>query len=323
MTDQLALRAMAEHIEKNDDFLLIAHTSPDGDTLGSVLALTEAMLGMGKQVQTVCEHTVPHIYRFLPNFQRVLLPKDAKPARHVIAVDCADEERMGEARIFFDRADTTGNVDHHMTNASYAKLNVVNGGLAAAGELIFDLIGLLPWPMNKQAATCLYCALMTDTGNFAYRNTRPSTLRIAADLLERGADNNEINRMVYRTVPLCKQKLLGVALTNAAFFAEGAIGLTYVTLEDFARVGASEEDTEGIIDHIRDIEGVEIAILIREAGAGLYKVSLRSKLRADVGAIAQSLGGGGHRQAAGCTIKGEYLDIYQKVTALAEKAVRA
>ncbi len=318
-----SLRAIAEHIQNNDDFLLIAHTSPDGDTLGCVLALCEAMRGMGKRVQVVCEQTVPRIYRFLPGSQRVLLPQQARPAPHTVALDCADAERMGAARALFEAAQTACNIDHHMTNRAYAGLNAVDGDAAAAGELVYELIGLLPWSMNANAASCLYCALMTDTGNFAYANTTPHTFRTAAELLELGADNTNINRAVYRTVPLSKQRLLGTALTNAIYLANGAVGVTHITLEELARAGAKGEDIEGVIDHIRDVEGVEAAILIREEQHGVYKVSLRSKRTADVGAIAAAFGGGGHKQAAGFTARGNYGEVFTSVTELAQKAVEA
>ena len=248
------------------------------------------------------------------------LPEEAKAARIAIAIDCADAERMGGALPLFRAAEHTINIDHHMTNTAYADMNHTGVDIAAAGEHIYELALLLPTELSKDIATCLYTALVTDTGNFSYANTRPHTLIAAAELLARGADNNDINRRVYRSVPLHKQKLLGLAITKAEFLFGGKLGITEISLADMASCGALEEDTEGIIDHIRDVEGDEVAIFIRESAINTYKVSLRSKKYADVGAIAASMGGGGHRQASGYTAHGSLQEVREAVL---EKAVLA
>lgn len=316
------LRGIAAFIKENDGFTVIAHTSPDGDALGASLALYGALRRMGKRAQIVCEQPVPHGYTFLPGAEAVRLPEQAVRTENAIAVDCADFARMGAAGRLFEAAERTCNIDHHVTNASYAAYNAVDAEAAAAGEIVAALIELLLPEIDAALATCLYTALLTDTGNFAYSNTRPATLHMAARLLACGADNTEINRQVYRTVPFAKQKLLGRALGHMELLCEGRLGVSYVTLADFAQTGAGEEDTEGIIDHVRDIEGVEAAAFLRETQEGAFKVSLRSKRAADVGAAAQTLGGGGHKHAAGYTAQGPFEAAYAEVVAVCTRALR-
>lgn len=312
---------MAEFLKERDDFVLLSHTAPDGDTIGSMLALYFALTAMGKRVECVCNQKVPYIYSFLPGADTVLLPDEAQPAATAVAIDCADIKRMSAGQALFEGAEKTAQIDHHVTNEAYADLNYIGRETAAAGELVFEVIRLLPVELTKDMATCLYTAIMTDTGNFAYANTRPHTLITAASLLEAGANNNEINRLVYKTVPLHKQKLLGLAITKAEFSDDMKIGLTSITLEDMASCGAGEEDTEGIIEHIRDVEGDEIAIMMRESAKNKYKVSLRSKVYADVGAVAARMGGGGHRQAAGYSTEGDYESVRQNVIQMAMEAL--
>jgi len=318
-----ALRSIAQIILQNDDFLIIAHVSPDGDTLGCALALAGTLARLSKRVQAVCENRVPHIYEFLPGAQGILTSGDAREARVAIAVDCADAERLGSAQSLFRAARITCNIDHHFTNSEYADHNYVDGAAAATGEMIFSLIEELGVEPDRDAATCLYAAIMSDTGNFAYSNTTPETMRVAARLMEFGADNTEINRLIYRTIPFHKQKLLGLALAKLTLREEGKVGVTSLSMEEIASCGATEEDTEGIIDHIRDIEGVELALLIRESQPGVCKVSLRSKLYADVGAIAKRMNGGGHKRAAGYTAYDNLDEATFAALSMAGDAVRA
>lgn len=317
-----ALRSIAAFIKENDDFTVVAHTTPDGDTLGASLALYGVLVRIGKRAAVVCEQPVPHTYAFLPGAEHVLLPEDARQTEHVIAVDCADRARMGAALRLFDGALHTCNIDHHPSNDFYAELNAVDDMAAATGELIASLAEMLLPELDAPLANCLYTALMTDTGNFAYSNTRPETFHLAGRLLAAGADNAELNRLVYRTVPFAKQKLLGRALANMELLFEGKLGVSYVMQSDFAATGASEEDTEGIIDHVRDVEGVEAALLLRETPSGAFKLSLRSKKAADVGAVAQAKGGGGHKHAAGYTAEGPFDLVRAEAVTLCERALR-
>ena len=297
------LGAAAAFIRAHEDFMLIAHVSPDGDTLGSCLALRLALQALRKTVQVVCEDPVPVIYRFLPGVEAVVRPQEARQAEAVITVDCADRARTGEAALYLDAAATL-NIDHHETNTGYCADNYVEH-VAATGELIYQLFPALGVPLDQAAAECLYTALITDTGNLSYSNTTPDTLRITAELLETGIDLPELNRAIYRTVPYPKVKLLGCVIRNMTLYGGGRIGFSFVTLDDLHESGASAEDTEGAIDFIRDIDTVELAALLRDCEDGTVRVSLRGKRSADVSRIAKAFGGGGHRLAAGCTIHAE------------------
>ena len=288
-------------IRSHNDFILIAHVSPDGDTLGSCFALCGGLELLGKSVQIVCAEPVPAIYRFLPFSERVLSPDRAKPAEAVVCVDCADIRRTDSAEPLFHAAKSTLNIDHHGTNDRYADVNFVRIA-GATGELAYNLLTALKVALSIDIASCLYTAITTDTGNFSYSNTTPDTLRIAAELLDLGIDLPYLNRCLFRTVPYHKMRLHALAVTKSELHAAGQIGISTLTLDDFRSCGATGEDSEGIIDSIRDIDTVELAAFLRESEDGSIRVSLRGKSRADVSRIALLHGGGGHRFAAGCTL---------------------
>ncbi len=316
------LQHIAALIKEKDGFTIITHVSPDGDALGSSLALYGALVQMGKRAQVVCQNEVPRAYRFLPWAETVLLPENAQQTEYAVSVDCADRQRLGTAIALFDGAKETANIDHHGTNIGFALRNAVNAKAAAAGEMIAALLEMLPVTVDEKIASCLYTAIMTDTGNFAYNNTRPETLRIAAALLAAGADNTDIHRRIYATVPFAKQKLLGRALDAMRLCADGKICLTCLSLADFVTCRAEKPDSDGIVERLRDIEGVEIAVFIREQEAGMYKISMRSKIAADVSRVAGELGGGGHKHAAGGTVYGTLAETEEKTIALCERALQ-
>ena len=312
------LQDAVRFLRTHDDLLLIAHVSPDGDTLGSCFALYGALLELGKHAQVVCEDPVPAIYRFLPFSDQLIPPEQAKPAEAVVCVDCADLGRTGRCEPLFQAAKATLNIDHHGTNDRYADNNYVQKA-GATGELIFNVITCLKITLNKNIASCLYAAITTDTGNFSYSNTTPQTMRIAADILDTGIDLPYLNRCLFRTVPFHKLKLHALGVNKAQLYEYGRIGISYITLEEIASCGATNEDTEGIIDSIRDIDTVEVAALLRESEDGLIRVSLRGKTCADVSKIATQLGGGGHRLAAGCTMKPPIEQAAVQILALAKE----
>lgn len=316
------LHEAVKFIRSHDAFLLIAHVSPDGDTLGSSLALRHALVAMGKAADVVCEDPVPAIYRFMPGAGGILAPGDAPRRAAVIAVDCADLMRTGACETLVRGASFTLNIDHHATNTGYLQANYVFPA-AAAGELIYHLLVKLGVEVTRDIAACLYTAIVTDTGNFAYSNTTPDTLRIAAELLDTGIDLPALNRLIFRTIPLHKMKLLGLAITKTRLYETGRVGISTLTLSDMRLCGATAEDTEGVIDSIRDIDTVEVAALLRQGEDGDIRVSLRGKRFADVSVIATSFGGGGHRLAAGCTLHCSMEEASERILAAASKLLRA
>ncbi len=308
------LASIARLIEENNDFTLIMHVSPDGDAIGSACALRLALMAMGKRVQAVCDGDVPRIYRFLEGAEDIIKPNAARVTSAAIAVDCADEGRMGAADEIFAQAKHTANIDHHVTNTMFAQHNAVEAHAAAAAEVVKRLIEQLDADFSANIATCLFCGLVTDTGNFAYSNTTPDTLFAAGELLQRGADNALINRAVYRSAPVSKRRMLGLGLIKAEYLHGGKVAVCKLTRADFDRFNARDEDCEGIIDNLRDVENVEIAMLIREKEPNVYKVSMRAKEYANVCAVAERYGGGGHRLAAGCTVRGELEALAAELT---------
>lgn len=308
------LASIARLIEENNDFTLIMHVSPDGDAIGSACALRLALMAMGKRVQAVCDGDVPRIYRFLEGAEDIIKPDDARVTSAAIAVDCADEGRMGAAGETFAQAKHTANIDHHVTNTMFAQHNAVEAHVAAAAEVVKKLIEQLDVDFGANIATCLFCGLVTDTGNFAYSNTTPDTLFAAGELLQRGADNALINRAVYRSAPVSKRRMLGLGLIKAEYLHGGKVAVCKLTRADFDRFNARDEDCEGIIDNLRDVENVEIAMLMREKEPNVYKVSMRAKEYANVCAVAERYGGGGHRLAAGCTVRGELEALAAELT---------
>ncbi len=323
-----AIQKMRDWLLREDNFLLISHVSPDGDTIGSALALALWLRALGKRAVVVCEHIIPVTYAFLPGTNTVITPEEAAqqaPFRNAIAIDCAVPERMGSAGMLFEAAEATANIDHHATNTSYGDYVIIDPSASATGELVFlllkELLQMVPEEVRKQIAVCLFTAISTDTGNFAYSNTIPQTFRICAELLEFGIDIAEINRNVYRTVPIGKTRLLGYVLSSMQLLEEGRIGVTVITLQDVARAGATVEDVEGVVDGVRDVDTVEIAILMRERNIGGYKISLRSKRYVDVSAIAARFGGGGHKHAAGCDCMEPFQRLYDAIIAAAKMAL--
>ena len=312
---------IADFLRENDGYILISHISPDGDTLGSALALYHTLKLHNKRVQVVCTDRVPYSLLFLPGSSDVIHPDKAVREDNVICLDCADLARTGKAQSLFEKAVTTFNIDHHDTNTRYAMHNEVHH-CASNSEIVYELIRLFAGNLSQDAANCLYTGLMTDTGSFAFSNTDESAFSVAAELVRFGADPCMCNTAVYRTVPLSKTKLLGKALSTVELYDEGRIGLCVITQNDLAQFKAHADDAEGIIDHIRDIETVEIAIIIRECLDGDYKIGLRSKSFADVAALAQNFGGGGHIRAAGCRVHMELSKLHDLVISAARDALR-
>ena len=296
-------------IKENNVFNIYMHVSPDGDTLGSALALHAALLLLGKKAYLICDDVPAKHYEFLFQNLSILNAEKAKPAPVSIAIDCADLRRIGRAKALFEKSNVTVNIDHHLTNPSFAQYNFVNGHSSSTGEIIAQLLEKLGITINKEIATYLYTAISTDTGSFSYSNTTPACHILASKYVELGIDVAKLSSQLMNSRSLGKTRLLGLAISKLELFFEDRIGLIYIEQKDLASIGVSPEDCESIVDYIRDIDTVEIAIFIREMNNNKFKVSLRSKLYADVGSIAQGKGGGGHVRAAGFPITGDYDEI--------------
>jgi phosphoesterase RecJ-like protein len=321
------LRDVAEALRDNDRFLLITHENPDGDALGSTLAAKLALDELGKDSVMYVSGLapLPAEYKFMPlDDLRRQLPEDASE-RVLLALDCANESRLGEGEAALEAAPLVVNVDHHHDNTRFGKINLVVADASSTAEIVRDLVRELGVELTPELAEALYIALVTDTGRFQYANTTPKALRLAAELVEAGANVHRVFQSVYESVQLAKLKLLARALERAQVYEGGGIVVSYLLKTDFAEVGAAEPYSEGIIDFLRAVEGADMAALIREPpapGRPARRVSLRSSSdEVDVSAIARASGdGGGHRQAAGFSSE---LEIPQIVEFLREQYAKA
>jgi len=297
-------------------FLVVTHVRPDGDAYGCMLAIAHSLRMMRKKIVLWNEDGVVDRYRFLPGSDWISSetpPSGSFDAR--IVVDTASMERAGKISMPSDRRSPIINIDHHASNPGYGDLVYVEPSRASCGEVIFDLLRLAKMPVPKEAAECLFVAISTDTGSFQYPSVTPSTFRIAADLLEYGLDLGEITRRIYESYPPRRLLLLREVLQSARFDSGDRIGYFWIDAGSYRRSGARPEDSEALIDHVRSIHSVRVAVLFEEiAGERTVRISLRSKdRRVDVNRVARQFGGGGHPAAAGARIQGGREEVEQRV----------
>jgi phosphoesterase RecJ-like protein len=296
---------VADAIRASDRFLLTTHENPDGDALGSLLGMHRILEALGKDTLMFLaakEFPLPVEYRFLPLEEIFHEPPADIADRMVIFLDCGNIDRM--PLDFLEEGDNKViNIDHHHDNTRFGTINLVDVEASCTAEIIYDLSGSLDVQLTPEIANALYVGLVTDTGKFMYENTDARSHRMAAGLIEAGVGVNEIYRRLYEHAPMEKLKLLARALEGVTLRDGGRLAVTYISTEDYAVSGASEALTEGIIDHLRTIDGAVVAAVVRdqpETGRAARKVSMRSTDgKVDVSAIARQHGGGGHRRAAG------------------------
>ncbi len=303
--DATAIERVANEIRSRERFLLTAHEGPDGDALGSLLGMHRLLTQLGKDsvmFLAAKEFPLPIEYRFLPLEEVFHEPPADMADRAVVFLDCGNIDRM-PVDFLSEDGHFTINIDHHHDNTLFGDVNLVEVDASCTAEIVYELAVLLEVEITPDMAAALYVGLVTDTGKFMYENTDERTHRIAADLIEAGVDVDETYRRLYEHVPLAKLRLLSRALDGIQHHCDGKLVLAYITAADYAASGAGEEMTEGIIDHLRSVEGARVAALIRDLGdrgRAARKVSLRSSSgEVDVSAIARKHGGGGHKRAAG------------------------
>ena len=299
------LGAVAAALREHDRFLVTTHENPDGDALGSLLGATLLLEELGKNAVMYLygDAPIPTEYQFM-ELERLTraFPEDAAE-RVLVAVDCANEDRIGHDLDLVRGAPLTINIDHHHDNTRFGELNLIVSGASSTGEVLRDVLQELDLPLTPEIAEALYIALVTDTGRFQYANTTPKALRLAAELVDAGADVHSIFQQVYESVQFQKLKLLARALERAQVYEGGRIVVSYLLRTDFSELSAPDPYSEGIIDYLRAVEGADMAVLIREPprlSGPERRISLRASTdELDVSAIARKSGGGGHRQAAG------------------------
>ena len=310
------LDAVIAAIQAAKSIALVCHVSPDGDTVGSALALRQGLTEMGKDVVLFCQHKIPDVLGFLPGAKEFRLPESAdEPFDLLLCVDVSDEKRMGTCSLLLNRAKATAQVDHHGTNTNYCQANCVDGAAPANSLIIYELLQRLGCAITADVALCLAVGLSTDTGHLTYNSTTPEAYRVMGELVEAGAPIAEAYRLLYRERPPRQVALLAKALESLTFHHEGRITSIRLTQKDFADCGALSEDAEIIVNYGLDVKGVAMCVFAREQADGAIKLSLRAVAPHRVSGVAQAFGGGGHAQAAGATVQGTLDDVITRVVA--------
>lgn len=294
---------IAALIRQSSCIALCCHVNPDGDTLGSALALRLGLIHLGKTVDVFCQHPAPRILHILPQVDAVRRPEEAQGRYDLlISIDISGLDRMGSCTSLMEKAERTAQIDHHGTNSGFMQVNSVDANAPATALLIRQQLAALGVPLTQEIARCLYVALSTDTGNFSYASTTAETFRVMAELMEVGLPLGEINRQLYCQREKPQVLLLQRALASMTFHAQGRVTLMTLMQQDFAACGASAEHTDPITNYGLDIEGVRMSAFLRETADGRVKVSFRTVAPYRVDGIAAALGGGGHAQASGATV---------------------
>lgn len=313
----VVLAKIKDVVMKNNSFIVLEHEKPDGDCIGSGLALVMALNQISKRALLVSQDPHPAMYDFLPGKKlytrsTYIRPEDFQPDV-AIFLDCTDPSRCGKSIELVGNGIRI-NIDHHVSNTRFGDVVLVDPEAAATGELVYELLVYLGVPITAEIATCLYVALLTDTGGFRYQNTTGHTHRVASKLIDAGVNAYRVAEEIYETKSLSSILLLGRALETLTLRYGGKLAYVYVTREMMRVTGASTEDTEGIINYPRSILGVEIALCFKEHETeGKVHVSFRSRSLVDVAEIAKQLGGGGHPRASGALIEGSVQDAVAEV----------
>ena len=309
------LEAVAETIRSHDRFLIVTHENPDGDALGSLLAMKLALDSLAKDSEMYLygDAPLPREYAFMALDGLLRTPPADSAERVLVALDCANAQRLGPDPALLEQSPLTIDVDHHHDNSRFGEVNLIIANASSTGEILRDLFRELGVELTPEIAEALYIAVVTDTGRFQYTNTTPKALRLAAELVEAGADVHRVFQGVYESVEFAKLKLLARALERAQVYEGGRLVVSYLLRSDFTELSVAEAYSEGIIDYLRAVEGADMAALIREPPrreGPVRRVSLRASTdELDVSAIARKSGGGGHRQAAGFSSDASIEDI--------------
>ena len=303
---------------------IVCHISPDGDTVGSALAMRLGLLEMGKSVDLFCQDKIPDVLTFLPGTEYFRMPEEAdKHDDLLLCLDVSDEKRMGRCNALLAKAAHTAQIDHHGTNTCYCQENAVDGSAPANCLIVYELLQRLGCSITEEVALCLAVGLSTDTGHLVYNSTTPEAYRVMGELVEAGAPIAEAYRRLYRERPPRQVALLAKALHSLTFHHEGKITSIRLTQQDFADCGALSEDAEIIVNYGLDVLGVRMCVFAREQADGSIKLSLRSVAPNKVSGVAKHFGGGGHAQAAGATVQLALDDAIAQVVACMQEELEA
>jgi len=309
-----------------ENFLVVSHVQPDGDAISSTVLVAWMLKQLGKKAVLINEGAVPVRLRYLESSASIVNYTEEKPETkfdRIIAVDCADARRIGLVAESFAANPQLLNIDHHPTNDSYGTVNLIHSDAAATVEILYDLIQHAELDLDLAAATAVYTGLLTDTGGFRYSSTTPKVMRIASEMLELGVPGHKLADYLLERMTKAQLLLLQRGLNQLSFSEDNQIAWISVSLEDMAKTSATSEDLEGLVNYARNVDGVEVGMLVKETAHNQVKVSLRSAGKVDVAAIAQSFGGGGHVRAAGCKLEGSLQSAVERVVAAVSEALKA
>ncbi len=315
------------HLKNSTHILIVSHAKPDGDAIGSLIAIGLALDALNKKTTLYNESPIPAVYRFLPSVNRIVRHIDFASFDIAVMLDCGDLERIGKAVSAARQIPTIVNIDHHITNTRFGHFQLIDNSACATAEIVYRLIKQMGVPIDKAIATSIYTGILTDTGSFRFSNTNRAAFAICQEMVELGVDPFSIAGHVYGTYSLGRIKLLNLALDSIAISSNGKLSIMTLTQDMFDETNTQPEDIDGLINYARCIEDVKVAALILEhqngkgksKNANQFHVSLRSNGSVDVAAIASSFGGGGHSSAAGFSIESTLSDVKSIIFNLAEK----
>ena len=320
------MEQILQHIKASRRILVASHAEPDGDCLGSLIALGLALNKLDKTITLFNPSPIPAVYRFLPGVECIVTQiKEASAYDMAIILDCGDIARIGNIKSIVDRIPIVVNIDHHVSNSGFGHLQLIDTDACATAEIVYRLINALEIPFDKAIATSIYLGILTDTGSFRFSNTNPAAFAISKAMTDIGVKPHAVAQRVFGTYSLGRIKLLNMALNSIEISDNGKLSLMTVSRSMLNATGTSTEDIDGLINYARRIEDVKVAALIHEIknGAGKfanmnrYHVSLRSDNTVDVAKIAGKFGGGGHTSAAGFQIESTLVALKEKIIELA------
>ena len=317
------VKKIASLIHEKRSFFLSGHRKPDGDTVGSELAMESLLRRLGKSVDVYNAESVPESLLFLPGARRIRTArKVSKNYDAAVIFECFDSDRMGNIIDLKKQAEITVNIDHHILHSHFGDINLINTEASSNSEQLFYLFEELGLPITKDEAACLYTGIMADTGRFQHSNTNAETLRIASNLVRRGANPSFLCEKIYGTRNFSSLKLLGFALSTLTIASGNKIAYAKIRQSDFKRTRSSDEETEEIVNYGLQVPSVLISLLLRETSKkNVIKASLRSRRNVNVCDLAQRFGGGGHKYASGCRVEADIDTVLQNILARARQLV--
>lgn len=310
------MNSLLDLIRNSNEIAVISHINPDGDSIGSIMGLGLALKQIHQNVKIFICDDIPKKYQFIPGIDIVKQYKPEEPIDFDLCfvLDCAEKARLGNSEKILEKSKKVINVDHHVSNNFYGDINIVDTEASSTSEIVYSLIKEnLQLRIDASIATCLYIGIVTDTGRFIYDNTSAYTHKIVAELLDLGINLQEIVVHIYQTKSENSVRLLGHILSNMDIIYNGKVAMLFITSDLLKQFSVHHSEIDGMIDYARDIEGVEVAIMLKNLDSNRVRVSFRSKNNVDVNKLAREFNGGGHRKASGATVEGSLEQVKKQV----------